>query len=340
MELSVVIIIYNVEKYLRQCIESVLSQTYTDFELILVDDGSPDNCPQICDEYSQKDSRIRVLHQKNQGSVMARWNGMLAAQGKYISLIDGDDWLDSDMYEKMMQLAFSKNADIVIAGYKQGTEENYTLEGNTIESGIYSGEALKYLYSHALYMGSYYEPGIAPSLCTKVFRRDLFFKNYEHPHPIIRMGEDAAVSYPLIARAETIVIANEIHSYNYRIVENSMSRKFDPSYFDRCIELFRGLSISLKNNKEMYNDLKFYTLFLIEIGIGQLTSKKSGYSLLAQKRIIDTFYQKYIALDISRDYDWGLIPNEKKWLRYLMQGKTLAMMFKLYIHKILRKIIK
>ena len=338
MKLSVVIIIYKVERYLRQCIESVLAQTYTDFELILVDDGSPDNCPQICDEFAKSDSRIMVIHQENQGPVMARWNGISVALGDYISVIDGDDWIDSDMYERTLQLAYSNNADIVATGYKEEKDGNYTPKGNQIESGIYSGESMKYLLSKALFLGTYYIPGIIPSVACKIFRRNLFFTAYEHPHPSIRMGDDAAVSYPLIARAKTVVIANEIHSYNYRMVENSLSHKMDPLYFDRCLELLKGLAGDLRNIPEMLEDLKYYSLFLIEIGVFQLNSRKSGYTIIEQKRILDRFYREYRAIGISMNYNWGLIPKKKKWLKNLMGGGTLLAIFKLYRYKFYSKI--
>ena len=92
--LSVIIPVYKVEKYLRQCVDSVINQTYKNLEIILVDDGSPDNCGKICDEYAQKDRRIKVIHQENQGVSAARNLGTKLAQGEYITYVDSDDWLD------------------------------------------------------------------------------------------------------------------------------------------------------------------------------------------------------------------------------------------------------
>ena len=112
-KLSVIIPIYNTEKYLRDCIESILAQTFTDFELILVDDGSADRSGAICDEYCQLDGRIKVIHQKNGGVTVARKRGTEAASGDYISFIDSDDWIEPNMYHDMWKKADMYNADIV-----------------------------------------------------------------------------------------------------------------------------------------------------------------------------------------------------------------------------------
>ena len=97
--ISVIVPVYNVEKYLNKCIESIVNQTYTNLEIILVDDGSPDNCPNICDEWAKKDSRIKVIHQRNSGGGAARNIGLDNANGSMISFIDSDDFISTDMYE-------------------------------------------------------------------------------------------------------------------------------------------------------------------------------------------------------------------------------------------------
>ena len=101
-KLSVIVPVYNTEKYLRECIDSILAQTFGDFELLLVDDGSTDSSGAICEEYAQMDERIRVIHQKNAGATVARRNGVSHAGGEYITFVDSDDWISRDMYAAMM----------------------------------------------------------------------------------------------------------------------------------------------------------------------------------------------------------------------------------------------
>ena len=103
-KISVIVPVYKAEAYLDRCIESILAQTYTDFELILVNDGSPDNCGAICDEYAEKDPRVRVIHKENGGVSTARNAGLAAATGEFIAFVDPDDWVEVDMYEKMYNI--------------------------------------------------------------------------------------------------------------------------------------------------------------------------------------------------------------------------------------------
>lgn len=340
-ELSVVVIIYKVEKYLCQCVDSILAQTYRDFELILVDDGSPDGCPYICDEYARKDNRVKVIHQKNQGSVAARYNGLLAATGEYVSLIDGDDWLDCDMYEKMMWLVKKNNADMAVVGYKEGTENNYIEKQNMIESGFYDADRLEAIKARSVFNGCYYEPGIIPAVWNKIIRRTLFFDDFIPPDYIIRMGDDAAVTYPMIARAKSIVIYNEFYPYHYRAVEGSMSRSYDTEYLNRCLQLLKGLSANLKNYENMISNLKYYSMFVMSIGIMQLCSKASGLSLLKQRKILSEFIGKYKALEIDMSYNWDEIKDTNKcWLIPLMDGNIDRMVFELYMMKVRNKVLE
>lgn len=126
--ISIIVPIYKVEKFLPKCIESILNQTYSDFELILVDDGSPDKCPEICDEYAAKDQHIVVIHQKNSGVSAARNAGLKKAKGQYIGFVDPDDFIALDMYEKMVQAMETSEAELVVCGYDYYDEEYHVDE--------------------------------------------------------------------------------------------------------------------------------------------------------------------------------------------------------------------
>ena len=114
---SIIVPIYNIEGYIRECIDSILAQTYPDFELILVDDGSPDNCGRICDEYAEKDVRIKVIHKENGGLTSARNAGLSVAKGDWIMHVDGDDWIESDMIESLIEAANATEADLVFGDF-------------------------------------------------------------------------------------------------------------------------------------------------------------------------------------------------------------------------------
>lgn len=144
-KISIIVPVYNVEKYLDDCIKSLVVQTYKNLEIILIDDGSPDNCPQICDEWAKRDDRIKVIHKKNAGLGAARNTGILNATGDYIGFVDSDDWISSDMYEKLLKLALQKDADIACGKIIYTTTPDIKIKDNDIVHE-YSQEEFSKLY--------------------------------------------------------------------------------------------------------------------------------------------------------------------------------------------------
>ena len=152
MFFSVIVPIYNIEKYLSRCIDSVLSQTFADFELILVDDGSPDNCPKICDEYAKKDPRIKVVHKENGGLVSARQAGLSIADGDYIFNLDGDDAITPDALISAYQIIKDTKADMVSFSYRIYTNDKLgEVVEDLAEEGLYDKKRLeKEIYPNLL----------------------------------------------------------------------------------------------------------------------------------------------------------------------------------------------
>ena len=340
VKLSIVVIIYKIEDYLRQCIDSILKQSYKDFELILVDDGSPDRCPEICDEYAAMDKRIRVIHQKNQGSVAARWNGLEASSGMYVSLLDGDDWIDEDAFMRIMELAEKHDADIMVTGYKECRSSGSTLKRNAVDSGVYEGDSLRQVYRSALYSGRFYVPGIIPALWNKVLKRELFFRDFNAPGRTIRMGDDAAVSYPMIARAKTIVIDNNIHPFNYRIVEGSMSRSYDEMYVERAKCLFSSLKDNLSLNPDMLFGLNYYMLFMLGTGANRVLARDVHVSLQKKKHILEEIANYSRETVNIEEIDWsGFDKYERRFFSLLLKGNVTALMALQYSHRIRERIM-
>ena len=134
--ISVIVPIYNVEEYLDRCVESIVNQTYKNLEIILVDDGSPDNCPQMCDNWAEKDSRIKAVHKENGGLSDARNAGMPFATGEIISFIDSDDWIELNMFETMLNRMIEDNSDIVSCGVKWVEEDGCLIRDVTSENEV------------------------------------------------------------------------------------------------------------------------------------------------------------------------------------------------------------
>ena len=215
MKISVIVPVYNVELYLERCIKSILSQTYKDFELILVDDGSPDKSGEICDHYRSIDSRICVIHKENGGLSDARNAGVLSATGEYITFIDSDDYVSSNYLEYLMHLATITNADISVGCFKRTNldscefSKNNRYKETTVLDPI---EACKEI----LTMGKYERMLVIA--CCKLIKKDLCVRN---PFPVGFKHEDRATTYKYYYCSKKIAFGNE-EIYAYFQNENSI----------------------------------------------------------------------------------------------------------------------
>lgn len=224
VSVSVIVPIYNTEKYLSRCIESIRGQSLNELEIILIDDGSGDGSGQICDDYARIDPRIKVLHKENEGLVCARKAGLHLARGKYIGFVDSDDWIEADMFEFLFREAIDKNADIVADGVVEETDGACVYKTNALKAGIYhSEEERTYIYQNMLCCEEYFKIGILPYLCNKLIRRELAAKHIMTVDEKISVGEDAASVYPILMSAGRICITNQVH-YHYCIRNTSMIR--------------------------------------------------------------------------------------------------------------------
>jgi glycosyltransferase involved in cell wall biosynthesis len=158
--ISVIVPIYRIDKYLGICIESLINQTYKNLEIILVDDGFPDRCPEICDLYAKKDNRIKVIHKENGGLVSARKTSLLASKGEYVGYVDGDDWVGAGFYEALYTDIITSESDIVCAGQSRDLFDRSVHFTNSLPSGIYECEKIKDLYRNMISNGEFYRPGV------------------------------------------------------------------------------------------------------------------------------------------------------------------------------------
>ena len=189
-KLSVIVPVYNTEKYLRECIDSILGQTFTDFELILVDDGSTDSSGAICDEYAQMDERIHVIHQKNGGITVARKSGVRHATGEYVTFVDSDDWIHKDMYRIMLT---QEAADVRICNLVKATSTGMFEMSCFAEPGHYDKRKLEaHFYPTMLFDYDHCQPAVHPSLCNKLIRTEIIRNVIVHVDDSITYGEDAS----------------------------------------------------------------------------------------------------------------------------------------------------
>ena len=209
-KISIIIPVYNVKKYLSICLDSVIEQTYRELEIILIDDGSTDGSSEICDEYSKKDDRIIVRHQKNAGVSNARNNGLKIASGSLIAFVDSDDFIENDMYTKMCSEIQRSNAEIVICGHNTTSTsgENYSVFYRNCSLSNF--EAIRILIEDKV---------IRNQLWSMLFQKNLF-EGISFPEN--KIYEDVRTIFKLFLKAKKINIIQEA-LYNYRYIENSLS---------------------------------------------------------------------------------------------------------------------
>lgn len=222
--ISVIIPIYMIDRYIGICIESIINQTYKNLEIILVDDGGKDRCPEICDLYAKKDNRIKVIHKPNGGLVSARKAGIQQSKGEYISYVDGDDWVNSGFIEGLYIVADTNGADIVCAGFTRDLFSKSASFLNSEPLGIYEGENLRNLWKSMVSQGSYYRPGINTYVWNKLFKRDILFAPQSRVDNRISIGEDGAVIYPALMKCKKVAVIDNV-AYHYRQREDSMLKQ-------------------------------------------------------------------------------------------------------------------
>lgn len=222
---SVTVPIYNVAEYLSQCIESIRKQTYKALEIILVDDGSTDESGDICDKYAKEDSRITVIHKENDGLVSARKAGLTIAHGKYVSCVDSDDWIESNMIQRLMDIEAATNADVIASAGFEECNGYRRLKDNMVREGLYhTPKQLEELYAQMLMNGNFFENGVSTYIWGKLFQRNLLEKYQMRVSNAVSYGEDTACVYPCVLAARSVYVTN-MHLYHYRVRQDSIVRR-------------------------------------------------------------------------------------------------------------------
>lgn len=281
--ISVIVPIYNAKAYLPQCIDSLIHQTFTDLEILLVNDGSTDGCAAVCEEYRQKDPRVVVLHRENGGLVSARKEGLKAAKGEYIAYVDADDWIEPDMYRSMYRKMTEEKADIVMCGHCEdtGTAVRKVLHG--IPEGRYGKrELVREVYPRMIVNNGFFEWGIYGGLWDKLFRKECLEAFQYEVDERITIGEDAACIYPCLLNADSVYVMEECF-YHYRQTLSSMVKKIPDRDLER--EKFRILYETTDKSLEKYAGIfdlrQQWKIYLLFVMLPRAVSLYRGYEKLS-----------------------------------------------------------
>ena len=317
--ISVIVPIYNVEKYLHKCIDSIINQTYKNLEIILVDDGSPDNCGKICDEYAKKDDRIKVIHKQNGGLSDARNAGLDNAKGEYISFIDGDDYIAEDMLEVLYNRIYQDNSDMAICNFLCVNEENTEIKELNTDMPINDSILSQDEFFEKLCINKYWHYVIS---WNKLYRKQLF-KNIRFPKG--KIHEDEFVIHYIANECKKISsVKKPLYFYVQR--ENSiMNSEFSVKSLDGVEAFYNRTLFAVEQGYYELAEFSYSTAngILLRGYRNSKIKKNSKKRLKELKKIYNNIYFKIIFKNIK-------MSNKIKYSILLLSFS----MYALYLKKI------
>lgn len=275
---SVVIPVYKVEAYLARCVDSVLAQSLQDLQIILVDDGSPDGCPQICDEYAGRDARIRVIHKENGGLASARNAGMDAAEGKWLFFLDSDDWLEPDGLETLMAVGEEQQVDFVryraIRSGWPGMAEHAPCMVEPVRElrhGYYSREQIRAEVYPRLLITPQLTMGAVVGAWGSLYRLDFLRRHDLRFYEEVRFSEDLVFSARVVRAAGSFYFIDTPGVYHYFYNPNSISKSFREGRWDSCKALIETCERDFQDDPEYDFSSQLHCLrwFCIMLALGQ-----------------------------------------------------------------------
>ena len=330
-KLSVIVPVYNTEKYLRECIDSILAQTFTDFELILVNDGSTDGSGAICDEYAAKDPRIQVIHQENGGITVARKSGVRAARGEYVTFVDSDDWIDKDMYRIMLA---GESADVVICNMVKSRNDGMFEIKCCVNPGLYDKQKLQdSFYPTMLFDFDRCQPAVHPSLCNKLIRCEIIRNVINNVADGITYGEDALCSYACMLDAEKIRMMTQ-GLYYYRENPQSVCNVYNKKMFSKLILLGTELEQQFKerNNNLQSQVFGYLARHSLECIRNELLYH-TGITFGEKKDRINRFVEEPL-LEKALSYTIPRIKNKKTKIKMILaRYKMIGILNLLYLRR-------
>lgn len=268
-KISIIVPVYNVEKYLSKCIESIINQNYKDIEIILVNDGSTDNSGEICDKYMQKDKRIRVIHKINEGVSIARNTGLKVATGEYIAFVDGDDFVHEDIYTKLISIIDNSKYDLVMCRfYRSFANEKNVIEQEPLRQGEYSKESIYKELILPMIGNDFNNIGktlIMGAIWRGLYKKEIINKN-RIEFPKIKIAEDMLFHLNYLLYCNYVYVEKKAYYY-YRYNSNSATKKYITSLWDTLNRQLTMISNDLKKfgllNEESKERLKSNTFYFI-----------------------------------------------------------------------------
>ena len=306
MLFSIIVPIYNVEKYLRECLESIKVQTFHDYEVIMINDGSTDNCSKICDEYTRLDKRFKVIHRKNGGLVSARKVGAENVSGDYVLNIDSDDYVDKDLLEKLHNQVEMYNPDVIAFSYKIVDEkgEFQSVINNSIEPKLYKDniELIKQSYMYDKNIYGHNGGSLIFSIWTKLVKRDIYKECQALVDNRISKGEDTILNLLIVDKAKSMLVS-KVDGYNYRLQPTSMTHVFNEKDIENQKVLVESLN-KIKIDKPSFTiQIEMYIFYSTYMMLQKLVNKNTNYRQYKEyiNKILDARIYENLHSDFSNN---------------------------------------
>lgn len=332
-KVSIIVPVYKVEKYLERCVESLLRQTLKEIEIILVDDGSPDLCPELCDAYASRYENVRVIHKKNAGLGMARNTGLEVAVGEYVAFVDSDDYVEKEMYEELYSVAKEENADVVISGgfISEGAYRATTINKEVEEEVIYEGTEVKLLplkmtgalpeypvdYEHAM------------SVCKGIYKNNIIQK-----HEITFFSERELISEDLLFHFDICQYASRVIIiprcfYHYCLNKESLTKTYQSNRFQRNVQFYEYI-LTLIEKRGFSSENNVYVQRLLIASARVAIVQVIGYYQRMNKMLLvelANICNNVVLVDVLEEYPIHKLPTKQKIFTYAMKRKMYVVLY-------------
>ena len=329
MELVTIIVpVYNVEKYIYECVDSLIKQTYKNIEIILIDDGSKDKSGAICDNYAASDARIKVIHKQNEGLGFARNTGLKAAQGKFVTFIDSDDKADADLVENLVNGIYEANGDTCIGGFKRisangviGFEERY-------DKAVFEGKNVyNNLFARMLGSAPDKHDAIRMSVWNVMYSMDIVRRhNVEFPSERVFISEDIIWDSEYYKYAKKAIVIDST-AYNYRITPGSLTQKYKPDMLEKICVLYNEMCNRLSGDNTKITRLQRQFFVNLKACIKQENSSVSHKSKVEIKTAIKEIVNSCVVHTVSGEYLRVIHQRKQKMFVWAVRYKCVTLLY-------------
>ena len=323
---SIIVPVYNVERYLEECVQSLVKQSYSDIEIILVDDGSKDSSGKMCDQFEKEDSRIKVIHKENAGLGFARNSGLDVAKGKYVTFIDSDDVADENLIENLIQGIHENNADTCIGGFKRITENGKIVFQERYNKKIYAGlDVYQELFARMLGSDVDKHDAIRMSVWNVLYSMEIIKANtIRFPSERVLISEDIIWDSEYY-RYSKLTAVIESTAYKYRITPGSLTQKYKPDKFEMICNLYNVLCEQVEDNLSMKTRLQRQFFVNLRDCIHQEKQSVSKNSKKIYRDKVEKIINNATVEQISKEYPINRIQLKPRVFILLVKYKLTSL---------------